>query len=187
MHGMAIFVKTESVNWSMKDLMNERKTEKSDGMNTIYLSLYVYFTAPKFSSLTIYSKEKERDLYREKEKNAHKLSIAWSLVKRNTSKMLHNACPKKLSFIYTRRLQWRIHGCLAVTRNTDVEEDNPEVAREVIWIQPNPGTSKNPDWDTTCYRAISCKLLHRSRYTAAIIKSPLICVKSVGHLHSQVP
>ena len=43
-------------------------------MNTRHLSLY--FTTPKFSSLTIYSKEKERDLYREKEKFAHKLSMA---------------------------------------------------------------------------------------------------------------
>jgi hypothetical protein len=58
----------------MKDSMNERKTEKVDGMNTRHLSLY--FTTPKFSSLTIYSKEKERDLYREKENFAHKLSIA---------------------------------------------------------------------------------------------------------------
>jgi hypothetical protein len=88
--------------------------------------------------------------------------------------MLHNACPKKLSFRYTRRLQWRNHGCLAVTRNTDVVEYNLEVAQEVIWIQPNPSTSKNPDWGTPCYRAISRKLLHRSRSTAAIITSPLI-------------
>jgi hypothetical protein len=60
----------------MKDSMNERKIEKVDGMNTRYLSLYVYFTAPKFSGLTVYWKEKERDLYREKQKFAHKLSIA---------------------------------------------------------------------------------------------------------------
>jgi hypothetical protein len=58
----------------MKDSMNERKTEKVDGMNTRHLSLD--FITPKFPSLTIYSKEKERDLYREKEKFANKLSIA---------------------------------------------------------------------------------------------------------------
>jgi hypothetical protein len=71
MHVMAIFVKTESVNWSMKDSMNERKTEKADGMNTTLFSLY--FTPPKFSSLTIYSKEKERDIYRVKEIRARTL------------------------------------------------------------------------------------------------------------------
>lgn len=103
MHNMAISVMTESVNSSMKDSMNERKTEYVDGMNTRHLSLY--FTTPYFPSLTFYSKETENEPHREKKKFAHELSIACSLVKRSTSKMLHNARPKKLSFRDTRHLK----------------------------------------------------------------------------------
>ena len=129
-------------------------------------------------------------VYKEKEKFAHKLCIAWSLVKRKTTKMLHNACPKKLSFRDTRRRQWRNHDCLAVACNIDVAEDRLETGMRCARSYIDPIKSEQFEAPRLGYPVLSCDF--GSVYPPLSFHSYNYCIsidilKFVGHLQSQVP